>query len=147
VADDQPPRTATTNEHNYDIEIQTDSNIISTAKSDEESISLKAHRAEESVLDVIDAVGAKVGTFTKEKLEELDKFLSPSYLAAIQDSHKISALGPQVDDLSRVFEETMTMVGNVSYGEQVDLLTGYKKLIEEQIKVIDSRINMAKRLK
>jgi hypothetical protein len=39
------------------------------------------------------------------------------------------------------------MIRKVPYEEQVNLLIGYKKLIEEQIKVIDSRIGMAKRLK
>ncbi|HEU4823342.1 MAG TPA: hypothetical protein VFS97_07955 [Nitrososphaeraceae archaeon] len=95
----------------------------------------------------MDAVGAKVGAFAKEKFDELNKSLNPCYVAAVQDSYKIAALGTMVDDLSTVFEDSMTMVSKVPYEEQADLLTGYKKLIEEQIKVIDSRINMAKRLK
>jgi hypothetical protein len=41
----------------------------------------------------------------------------------------------------------MTEIRKKSYSEQVRLLTGYKKLLKEQISVIDSRINMAKRLK
>ena len=108
---------------------------------------MKAHRAEESVLDVIDAVGDKVGSFAKEKFGELDKSLNPSYMSSVQDSHKIGVLGPMVEELARVFEDTTTMIRKVPYEEQVHLLIGYKKLIEEQIKVIDSRIDMAERLK
>jgi hypothetical protein len=39
------------------------------------------------------------------------------------------------------------MVCDHSYPEQVKILTGYKKLLEEQINVIDSRINFVKRLR
>lgn len=41
----------------------------------------------------------------------------------------------------------MTDIGEKSYSEQARLLTGYKKLLKEQINLIDSRINMARRLK
>jgi spermidine synthase len=108
---------------------------------------MKAHQAEESVLDVVDAVGTKVGSFVKEKFGELDKSLNPNHTSTVQDSRDIEALGPMVEELARVFEDTTTMIGKVPYEEQVNLLIGYKKLIEEQIKVIDSRIGMAKRLK
>ncbi|HEU4445575.1 MAG TPA: hypothetical protein VFR94_12960, partial [Nitrososphaeraceae archaeon] len=107
----------------------------------------KAHQAEESVLDVVDAVGAKVGSYAKEKFGDLEKSLNPNHMSAVEDSRKIEALGPMVEDLARVFEDTTTIIRKVPYEEQVDLLIGYKKLIEEQIKVIDSRIDMSKRLK
>ena len=99
------------------------------------------------MLDVVDDVGAKLGSFAKEKFGELEKSLNPSHTSALEDSRKIEALGPMVEDLARVFEDTTTIIRKVPYEEQVDLLIGYKKLIEEQIKVIDSRINMSKRLK
>ena len=41
----------------------------------------------------------------------------------------------------------MTEIGEKSYSEQARLLTGYKKLLKEQINVVDSCINMAERLK
>ena len=149
VTSNQPLVPSSTREDGDEIKIQTYSEPAPlTKKEDNEgSLSMKAHRAEESVLDVIDAVGAKVGSFAKEKFGELDKSLNPSYMSAVQDSHKIGALGPMVEELARVFEDTTTMIRKVPYEEQVDLLIGYKKLIEEQIKVIDSRIGMAKRLK
>jgi hypothetical protein len=149
VAGNQPLVPAPTRENDDEIKIQTYSKPAPLTKKEdnEESLSMKAHRAEESVLDVVDAVGAKVGSFAKEKFGQLDKSLNPSYMSSVQDSRKIGAIGPMVEELARVFEDTTTMIRKVPYEEQVDLLIGYKKLIEEQIKVIDSRISMAKRLK
>lgn len=148
VANSPPLVPTSTREDSDEIKIQTYSEPTHLAKkeNDNESLSRKAHQAEESMLDVIDAVGVKVGSFAKEKIGELDKTLNPSRMSAVQDSRQIEALGPLVEDLVRVFEDTTTMIGNVPYDEQVGLLFGYKKLIEEQIKVIDSRINMSKRL-
>jgi hypothetical protein len=149
VANNPPLVPTSTREDSDEIKIQTYSEPTPLAKkeNDKESLSMKAHQAEESVLDVVDAVGAKVGSFAKEKFGELDKSLNPSHMSAVEDSRKIEALGPIVEDLARVFEDTTTIIRKVPYEEQVDLLIGYKKLIEEQIKVIDSRIDMAKRLK
>jgi hypothetical protein len=145
----QPPVPSSTREDSDEIKLQTYSEPppLTKKEDDKESLSMKAHKAEESVLDVVDAVGAKVGSFAKKKFGELDKSLNPSHMSAVQDSQKIEALGPMVEELSRVFEDTTTMIRKVPYEEQVNLLIGYKKLIEEQIKVIDSRIGMSKRLK
>jgi hypothetical protein len=145
----QPPVPPLTREDNDEIKIQTYSEPPPLTKKENgsKSLSMKAHQAEESVLDAVDAVGVKVGSFAKKKFGELDKSLNPSHMSAVQDSRNIEALGPIVEELARVFEDTTTMIRKVPYEEQVDLLRGYKKLLEEQIKVIDSRINMSKRLK
>ena len=145
----QPPVPPLTREDNDEIKIQTYSEPPPLTKKEDgsESLSMKAHQTEESVLDAVDAVGVKVGSFAKKKFGELDKSLNPSHMSAVQDSRKIEALGPIVEELARVFEDTTTMIRKVPYEEQVDLLRGYKKLLEEQIKVVDSRINMSKRLK
>jgi hypothetical protein len=150
VANNPPLVTTSTTEDSDEIKIQTYSEPPPLAKKDDdqETLSMKAHQAEESVLDVVDAVGVKVGSFAKEKFGELEKSLNPSNISTVDDSRKINALGPvMVEDLARAFEDTTTMIRKVPYEEQVDLLIGYKKLLEEQIKVIDSRINMSKRLK
>jgi hypothetical protein len=46
-----------------------------------------------------------------------------------------------------VFEQTMAELGREDYESQKRLLTGYKKLLEEQINVINSKLKIAKRLK
>jgi hypothetical protein len=149
VANNPPLVPTSTKEDTDEIKIQTysESPPLIKKEDDEESLSTKAHQAEESVLDVVDAVGAKVGSYAKEKFGDLEKSLNPNHMSAVEDSRKIEALGPMVEDLARVFEDTTTIIRKVPYEEQVDLLIGYKKLIEEQIKVIDSRMDMTKRLK
>jgi len=149
VANNPPPVPSPTREDSDEIKIQTYSELTPIAKKedDKESLSMKAHQAEESVLDVVDAVGVKVGSFAKKKFGEIENSMNPSHMSAVGDSRKIEALGPMVEELVRVFEDTTTMIRNAPYEDQVDLLIGYKKLIEEQIKVIDSRISMSKRLK
>lgn len=149
VANNPPLVPTSTKEDSDEIKIQTysESPPLMKKEDDEESLSTKAHQAEESVLDVVDAVGAKVGSYAKEKFGDLEKSLNPNHMSAVEDSRKIEALGPMVEDLARVFEDTTTIIRKVPYEEQVDLLIGYKKLIEEQIKVIDSRLDMSKRLK
>ena len=149
VANNPPLVPTSTSDDSDEIKIQTYSEPTPLTKKEDanESLSTKAHQAEESVLDVVDAVGAKVGSYAKEKFGDLEKSLNPNHMSAVEDSRKIEALGPMVEDLARVFEDTTTIIRKVPYEEQVDLLIGYKKLIEEQIKVIDSRIDMSKRLK
>jgi hypothetical protein len=149
VSSNPPLVPTSTKEESDEIKIQTysDPTPITKKEDDKESLSMKAHQAEESVLDVVDAIGVKVGSFAKKKFGDIENSMNPSYMSAVEDSRKIEALGPMVEELVRVFEDTTTMIRNVPYEEQVDLLIGYKKLIEEQVKVIDSRINMSKRLK
>jgi hypothetical protein len=103
VANNQPPVPASTREDSDGIKIQTYSEPPPLAKkeNDNKSLSMKVHQAEESVLDVVDAVGAKIGSFAKEKFGELDKSLNHNHMSAVQDSRKIKALGPMVEDTLR----------------------------------------------
>src|SRR3712207_7869275 len=62
-----------------------------------------------------------------------------------KDARDIQNLGPNIDNIINVFEDIMTDIRKERYGEQQRLLVGYKKLLEEQINVIDARLKMAKR--
>src|ERR671914_1581199 len=98
----------------------------------------------DSVLLSIDKAKRK----SVEKAKELaTRDISPAAIAAKNDAQDIAALGESVEGIARTFENLMTEIRKKSYSEQVRLLTGYKKLLKEQISVIDSRISMAKRLK
>lgn len=68
-------------------------------------------------------------------------------MSATSDARDIQLLGDDVEKLIGVFEDTMTEIHKEPYDEQERLLVGYKKLLEEQINVINARMNMAKRLK
>lgn len=116
-----------------------------TATSDEESVSAKAREAGKSLKDLIYSLGRKTKEVTEEKAREL-KAQSVD-ISTKTDARDIQHLGDDVEKLITVFEDTMTEIRKEPYDEQEKLLVGYKKLLEEQINVIDSRLAMAKRLK
>jgi vacuolar-type H+-ATPase subunit I/STV1 len=116
-----------------------------TTKSDEESVSTKAKDAGKSLKDLIYSLGKKTKEVTEEKAKEI-KAQSVD-ISTRTDARDIQHLGDDVEKLITVFEDTMTEIRKEQYDEQEKLLVGYKKLLEEQMNVIDARLSMAKRLK
>jgi hypothetical protein len=116
-----------------------------TATSEEESVSTKAKEAGRSLKDLIYSLGKKTKEVTEEKAREL-KAQSVD-ISTKTDARDIQHLGDDVEKLITVFEDTMTEIRKEPYDEQEKLLIGYKKLLEEQINVINARLSMAKRLK
>ena len=116
-----------------------------TATSEEESVSTKARDAGRSLKDLIYSLGRKTKEVTEEKAREL-KAQSVD-ISTKTDSRDIQHLGDDVEKLITVFEDTMTEIRKEPYDEQEKLLVGYKKLLDEQINVINARLSMAKRLK
>lgn len=116
-----------------------------TATSDEESVSAKAKDAGKSLKDLIYSLGRKTKEVTEEKARELKS--QSVDISTKTDAQDIHHLGDEVEKLITVFEDTMTEIRNEPYDEQEKLLVGYKKLLEEQINVINARLSMAKRLK
>lgn len=112
---------------------------------EEESVSTKAREAGRSLKDLISSLGRKTKEITEEKAREL-KAQSVD-ISAKTDARDIQHLGDDVEKLITVFEDTMTEIRKEPYDEQEKLLLGYKKLLEEQINVINARMSMAKRLK
>ncbi|HEY6757243.1 MAG TPA: hypothetical protein VI037_07625 [Nitrososphaera sp.] len=116
-----------------------------TTTSEEESVSTKAKEAGRSLKDLIYSLGKKTKEVTEEKAREL-KAQSVD-ISTKTDAQDIQHLGDDVEKLITVFEDTMTEIRKEPYDEQEKLLVGYKKLLEEQINVINARLSMAKRLK
>ena len=117
-----------------------------TTTSEEESVSTKAKEAGRSLEDIlIYSLGKKTKEVTEEKAREL-KAQSVD-ISTKTDAQDIQHLGDDVEKLITVFEDTMTEIRKEPYDEQEELLVGYKKLLEEQINVINARLSMAKRLK
>jgi hypothetical protein len=98
----------------------------------------------DSVLLSIDKARRK---FAEKAKDVVTRDINPAEIAAKKDAQDIAALGESVESLARTFESLITEIRKQPYSEQVHLLTGYKKLLKEQINVVDSRVNMAKRLK
>ena len=144
------------NDVNSDTNIQEYSERTTLVKEEEEEereedhnriLSVKARRAEEALSDLLDSLGTKAEATVRKKFGELDKALDHNYTSAVLDSSKIKELGPMVKEIAETFEDTMTMIEKAPYEEQIILFKGYKKLVEEQIKIVDSRIDMTERLK
>lgn len=116
---------------------------------EDEDLKVKALRAGDAVTDLVDSALDKTIDTVKTKADDLLKSgaLKPGYAAERKDSAEIGRLGPLVTGLAATFEDTITMIRGHPYEEQVPILTGYKKLLEEQINVIDSRMHFVKRVR
>jgi|Tabmets5t2r1_1033131.scaffolds.fasta_scaffold45827_2 hypothetical protein len=113
---------------------------------EEESVSTKAKETGQALKELITAIGEKARVAVEERTKELSE-MNASDIGAAQDARDISVLGSEVELLITAFEDTMTQIDKQPYDEQVKLLAGYKKLLEEQINVINSRVDWSKRLK
>jgi len=114
---------------------------------EEEDLTIKVRNAGDALYDLVLSAIEKAKTIAAQKVKELTtRDISPAAIAAKKDALDIAALGESVESLARTFESLMTEMRKQPYSEQVQLLRGYKKLLKEQINVIDSHIHMAKRL-
>jgi hypothetical protein len=115
----------------------------------EQSLSAtKAKKAGQSFKEMIKSLGKKAMAKTEEKTKELkDKSTETVHTGTQKDAKDIQALGIHAENVVLVFEKTMAEIGREDYESQEKLLAGYKKLLEEQINVIDSKQSIAKRLK
>ena len=116
---------------------------------EEEEITIKARRAGYAFQDLLSTILDRAKAVAKEKTEQLVKTaeLGPGAISATKDAQDIATLGTMVVDLASNFEGVMTSIRQQPYDDQVKLLTGYKKLLEEHISVIDSRIHFVDRVK
>jgi hypothetical protein len=112
---------------------------------EEESISEKAREAGRSLKDLVYSLGKKTKEIAEEKSRDIrDQSVN---ISTTSDAHDIQSLGSDVDKLVNVFEETMTEIHKEPYNDQESLFAAYKRLLEEQIKVINARLELASRLK
>ncbi|MEO9321205.1 MAG: hypothetical protein ABI361_11070 [Nitrososphaera sp.] len=138
-----------------DIIVDADSADVITYKREvsqpaEETVSAKAHQAGESLKELASAVG----TAAKEKLKETTNkvienrdAMRPDNIDAKRDARDISRLSPYAENLAASFEQTMAVIQTQDYADQERMLIGYRTLLEEQLRVIEARQRMAKRLK
>jgi len=136
---------------------KTKDKAISQQSSDEEeqkqnqsSVPAKAKEVGQSLKEKVKSVGKKTISKTEEKTKQLkDKSTQTAGIGAEKDAHDIRALGStNVEKATTMFEETMDEINKEpDREEQKKQLTGYKKLLEEQINVIDSCLKMVKRLR
>jgi hypothetical protein len=115
---------------------------------EEESISARARDVGQSLRDLVTYMGQKAKTITEQGTTGLKAQADQiADLDLKKDARDIQNLGSNIDNIINVFEDIMTDIRKERYSEQQRLLVGYKKLLEEQINVIEARLKMAKRLK
>jgi ATP-dependent exoDNAse (exonuclease V) alpha subunit len=105
----------------------------------------KAKEIGQSLKEKVKSVSKK----TEEKTKEIkDKSIQSRGIGPTKDAYDIQALGAtRLEKLTGDFENTMSEIENEpDYRIQEKQLTAYKKLLEEQIDVIDSRLKMVKRI-
>ena len=108
----------------------------------------KAKEAGQSFIETIKSLGKKAMTKAEEKTKELkDKSIEAMDISTQTNARDIQALGIHADNLALVYERIMFEIEKEEYETQKNLLTGYKKLLEEQVNVIDSKLSLVKRLK
>jgi hypothetical protein len=115
------------------------------AQENETDSPAKAKEAGESLKDKVKSIGKK----TEEKTKELkDKSMQTMHIGPAKDAHDIQALGSiRLEKLTADFEAIMSEIENEpDYEMQGKQLTAYKKLLGEQMDVIDSRLKMVKRI-
>jgi hypothetical protein len=149
IANEKEEEEETISRNSKDVD---DSNIIVVSPSDTgstvyeddqssaevESISTKAKEAGLSLRQLILAFGRKAKTATEVTSKEIK---SKTIDVATSDTKD------NVDSIIAAFEDTMDEIHKEDYDVQEKLLAGYKKYIESQVKVIDTRLKLAKRLK
>jgi hypothetical protein len=121
---------------------------MQSSTKEEESVSTKTKETGQSFKELVKSFGKKAKTMTEEKTKQLkDKSAQSMDTRKKNDGRDILAMGANVEKVITVFEDKLTDIHKEDYEEQEKLLTGYKKLLEEQINVINARLNMIKRLK
>ena len=115
---------------------------------EEESISARARDVGQSLRDLVTYMGQKAKAITEQGTTDLKaQAAQMAELDIKKEARDIQNLGSNIDNIINVFEDIMTDIRKERYSEQQRLLVGYKKLLEEQINVIDAKLKMAKRLK
>ena len=123
-------------------------NNFSLMRYKETDLTTRVRNAGDALYDSVHLSMDKAMRKSTEKAKEVaTRDINLATIAAKKDAQDIDALGDSVEGLARTFESLITEIRKRPYSQQVNLLTGHKKLLKEQIKVVDSRINMAKRLK
>lgn len=129
---------------NTEYKIHDQKSLIEEEEEDE-SLSARAKEAGQSFKDFIVTLGKKATLITEQKTTETKN--ESLDIGAKRDSQAIQTLGANVEKAITVFEGTITNLRKESYDEQAQILIGYKKLIQEQINVINARLSMVKKFK
>jgi hypothetical protein len=114
---------------------------------DEDSLSKRARETGLTLKELVNSIGKKSKAIAQQKSTELKEAAKDDEINA-KDAADIQMLGSHIESIITIFEDTMDKImAHPSYDEQHGMLVGFKKILEEEVNLIDARLNMAKRLK
>ena len=122
-------------------------NPESSTEPDEQSLSKRARETGLTLKELINSLGKKSKAVAQQTSTELKEAAQDDEINA-KDAADIQMLGSHIESIITIFEDTMDKImAHPSYDEQHGMLVGFKKILEEEVNLIDANLNMAKRLK
>ena len=114
---------------------------------DEDSLSKRARETGMTLKELVNSIGKKSKVIAQQKSAQLKEAAKDDEINA-KDAADIQMLGSHIESIITIFEDTMDKImAHPSYDEQHGMLVGFKKILEEEVNLIDARLSMAKRLK
>jgi hypothetical protein len=119
----------------------------SSIEPDEQSLSKRARETGLTLKELANSIGRKGKAVAQQKTSQLKEAAKDDQINA-KDAADIQMLGSHIESIITIFEDTMDKIAlHPTYDEQHKMLVGFKKILEEEVNVIDARLSMAKRLK
>lgn len=113
----------------------------------EDSLSKRARETGMTLKELVNSIGKKGKAAAQQKSTQLKEAAKDDEINA-KDAADIQMLGSHIESIITIFEDTMDKImTHPSYDEQHGMLVGFKKILEEEVNLIDARLSMAKRLK
>ena len=119
----------------------------SSSEHNEESMSKKARETGLTLKELVNSIGKKSKAVAQQTSTELKEAAKDDEINA-KDAADIQMLGSHIESIINIFEDTMDKImQHPTYDEQYGMLVGFKKVLEEEVNLINANLNMAKRLK
>ena len=119
----------------------------SSSEHNEQSLSKKARETGLTLKELVNSIGKKGKAAAQQTRSQLKEAAKDNEINA-KDAADIQMLGSHIESIITIFEDTMDKITqHPSYDEQHGMLVGFKKVLEEEVNLINARLNMAKRLK
>ena len=119
----------------------------SSTEPDEQSLSKRPREVGLTLKELVNSIGKKGKSVARQTSTQLKEEAKDDEINT-KDAADIQMLGSHIESIITIFEETMDKImTHPSYDEQHGMLVGFKKILEEEVNLIDANLNMAKRLK
>jgi hypothetical protein len=114
---------------------------------DEDSLAKRARETGMTLKELVNSIGKKGKAAAQQKSTQLKEAAKDDEINA-KDAADIQMLGSHIESIITIFEDTMDKImAHPSHDEQHGMLVGFKKILEEEVNLIEARLSMAKRLK